>query len=59
MKKDKKTFTTLQAKISDLKKYKSNLSESDGESKADTLFLLKYNYQGLEPKENTDEKTLL
>ena len=35
MKKAKKTFKTLQAKISDLKEEESDLSDSDGESHAD------------------------
>ena len=55
MKNDKKTFNTLQAKIEDLKEDESDISESYGESQADSFFLLKYNYQGLEPKDNTAE----
>ena len=50
MKKDKNTFTTLQVKISELKEGKYELSYSDGESQAHLLSLLKYNFQGLEPK---------
>ena len=53
MKKAKKTFTTLQAKISDIKEGESDLSESYVESHADSLFILKDIYQGLEPKDIT------
>ena len=35
MKNDKKTFTTVQSKISELKEEESDLSESYGESQAD------------------------
>ena len=59
MKNDKKTFNTLQAKIEDLKEDESDISESYGESQADSFFLLKYNYQGLEPKDNTAKHTIL
>ena len=38
MKKDKKTFTTLQDKIGDLKGEESDLSDSDGESHEDSFF---------------------
>ena len=47
MTKTRKTFTALQAKIEDLKEEKYELPESDGESQADSFFLLKENYQGL------------
>ena len=47
MKKSKKTFATLQAKIADLKEEESDLSYSDGDSHAESLFLLKENYQGV------------
>ena len=40
----KNTFTTLQANIVDLKEEESDLSDSDGESHADSLLFLKYNY---------------
>ena len=59
MEKAKKTFTYLQAKIAEFKEEKSDLSDSDGESQADWLFLLKDNYQGIQPKDNTYEHTLL
>ena len=59
MKTAKKTFTTLQANISYLKEDESDLSDSDGESQADSLFLLKKNYQGMEPKDNTSKNTIL
>ena len=49
MKKYKKIFTILQAKIVELKEKESELSDSDGDSHADSFFLLKENYQGLEP----------
>ena len=41
MTKYKKTFTTLQAKIENLKEDESYLSDSDGESHVDSLFILK------------------
>ena len=50
MKKAKNTFTTLKSKISELKEDKSDLSDSDGESQEDSFFILKENYQGMEPK---------
>ena len=43
MKKSKKTFATLQAKIADLKEDESDLSESDGESQSYSFFLLRNN----------------
>ena len=45
MKKSKKIFTTLQAKISELKEEEYDPSDSDGESQADSLFLFKYKFQ--------------
>ena len=59
MKKDTNTFNILQAKISYLKEEWSNLSESYGESHADSFFILKENYHGLEPKHNTAEPNIL
>ena len=43
MNKAKNTFTTLQDQMEELKEYESDLSDSDGESQADSLFLLKDN----------------
>ena len=59
MKKAKKNFTTLQSKIADLKQDESGLSYPDVESQADSLFLSKDNYQGLEPKDNTTGHNLI
>ena len=59
MKKDNNTFTTLQAKIAEPKEEESDLSDSNVESHANLLFLLKYNHQGLEPKDNTYKQTIL
>ena len=53
MKKSKKTFTNIKYKIAELKKDESDLSDSDGDLQADSLFLLKDNYQRMEPKDNT------
>ena len=41
MKKANNNFTILQSNIADLKEEESELSYSDGESQADSLFLLK------------------
>ena len=49
MKKDKKTFTTPHAKIVELKEDEYDPSGSYGESQADLFFLLRKNYQGMEP----------
>ena len=59
MKKTNNNFTALKYKIAELKEDESDLSGSGGESKADLFFLLNDNYQGLEPKENTAEHTLI
>ena len=59
MKKAQNTFTTLQVRVSDLKEEESDLPGLDGESHVDYFFLLKDNYHGLEPKENTTYPTLL
>ena len=59
MKKVNKTFTTIKSKISELKEDEYDLSDSYGESQADSFFLLKVNYQGAEPKYNTTEHNLL
>ena len=56
---DNKTPTTLQTKTADLKEYKLVLLDSDGESQADSLFLLKDNYQDMELKYITSKNTLL
>ena len=53
------TFNTKQANIEKLIEEESDLSELDGQSHADSFFLLKDNYQGLKPKDNTAEQTLL
>ena len=53
------TFTALQAKIKGHKNDKSDLSDPNKQSQADPFFLLKDNYQGLEPNDNTIEQTLL
>ena len=50
MKKSKKTFTTLQYKIADLKEGEYDLLYSYGESQAYLFFILKDNFQGVEPK---------
>ena len=59
MKKVNKTFTTIKSNISELKEDEYDLSDSYGESQADSFFLLKVNYQGVEPKYNTTEHNLL
>ena len=59
MENDKNIFTTLKANISELIEEESDLSDSDGESQEDSLFILKDNYQGLESKDNTPGQTIL
>ena len=59
MNKAKNTFTTLQAKVSDIKEDESDLSDSDGESHADSFFLLKDNYHCMESKYNTPKHNIL
>ena len=59
MKKAKKTFKNIHTKIEDLKEEESGLSDSDGNSHADSFFMLKENWPGLEPREETSKHTLL
>ena len=42
-----------------MREEESGLSESDGNSHADSFFLLKDNWPGLEPREETSKYTLL
>ena len=47
MKKANMNFITLQANTAELKKDKSDPSDSDGDSHADSFFLMNDNHQGL------------
>ena len=55
----KNKFANLQAKIEELKKDESDLSGSYGELHTDSFFLLKNNYRGMKPKENTARYNIL
>ena len=58
MKNSKKTFTTQETNIKELKEEEYDLSDSDGDSHTYSFFS-KDNCQGMEPKDNKPKPTLL